>query len=188
MERWDRVEHEELGFELAPGWTERPYPSVDDIMNGAATFSGDEVTADQDETILAVRVERGCGVAFDFAVYSDGQYAADGKIAVRRSDGHWEELSEGGTWGDHWPTPWRPERDHWDDGSLLVLGQVGQQVDDVAEPRTGGPRDEPEEEVYVLGVYGFAARERCVDSRRTRRPSRHDHAVSLWRVHRGRRG
>ena len=132
---------------------------LDDIMNGVATFRGDEILADAADTILAVGTERGRGVAFDFAVYSDGEYAAEAKIAIRRNDGHWEELSDGGAWGDGWPTPWRPEPDGWDGRPLLVLGSAGAQVDDESELPNADVVDQPRPaEVYVYGVYGFAAR------------------------------
>ena len=116
-------------------------------MTGRATYRGTEILPNVDETILAVETRRSWGVAFDFAAYGDGSYAADAMFAVRADDGRWQELTDSGVWGDGWETPWAVPEDGWPGGArLLVMGLVGMDGDDHGQT------------VPLFAVYGFAAR------------------------------
>jgi hypothetical protein len=115
-------------------------------MTGRATYRGTEILPNVDETILAVETRRSWGAAFDFAVYADGSFAAEAMFAVLE-DGRWWELADSGVSGDGWDTPWAVPDDSWPGGALLwVMGRVGMEGDDDAEP------------VPLFAVYGFAAR------------------------------
>jgi hypothetical protein len=121
--------------------------TLDEIMTGLATYRGAEIFPNVDETILAVETRRSWGCAFDFAVYSDGGYAADAMFAVRTQDGEWQDLTDSGVWGDGWKTPWAVPDDRWPDGDRLwVMGRVGMEGNDDGEP------------VPLFAVYGFATR------------------------------
>jgi hypothetical protein len=120
--------------------------TLDEIMNGLATYQGREIRADSTETILAVDRQRSWAAAFNFGIDEDGGWSADGMKAVLTADGHWHDVGEGGSWGDSgWPSPWTAPSEGWDGRHLMVLGVVGQDVDD-------GVCDAP-----LIAVYGFAS-------------------------------
>jgi hypothetical protein len=118
-------------------------------MKGLATYQGAEIFPDLDETILAVETSRSWGCAFDFAVYSNGGFAAEAMFAVRTAAGEWQDLGDGGAWGDGWglQTPWAVPDERWPGGDRLwVMGRAGMDGDDDGEL------------VPLFAVYGFAAR------------------------------
>ncbi len=122
-------------------------PSLDDIMNGLATYGGREILADSDDTILAVDTYGSWGAAFELAVSADGSCVAEGMKASRSRDGRWHDLGAGGSTRDGWRTPWTPwtpPHAGWDGRHLGVLGTTGQTV-----------FDDEDRELELLAVYGF---------------------------------
>jgi hypothetical protein len=86
------------------------------------------------------------GAAFDFWIGPDGKWSAEGMKAVRLPDGRWEDIGEGGSSGDAWPTPWSPPDQGWGGRHLMVMGTVGQDV------------FEDDHDSALIAAYGFASR------------------------------
>jgi hypothetical protein len=119
--------------------------TLDEIMNGDATFGGQEIRAGAIETIVAVDRVASWGAAFEFQVDAQGSWSADGLKAVRRTDGRWEDIGSGGSHGDAWPTPWTPPP-NWNGRNLMVMGSTGQDVEDAGQ------------DLALIAAFGFVSR------------------------------
>ncbi len=120
-------------------------PTLSEVIDGRLISGDSEIVPTEDEPVRAVDVLEPFAVLYRFSVGERGDWYDQCSVAMRTSDGTWEETSSGGGHGGGWVVPWRPSTQTLDGRAVFVFGSAGMHLPDAQD-----------EMVSVSGIYGFA--------------------------------